>query len=376
MGLFSSGSGNAQRRAARKARAQKDAVGKKEKKSEKQTEKGIAERKAAEVTARKDLESGRSSAVSAVKSYSDKGRSDLEWARTRGTEQLYGARDLGVGDLRRGESVGRGDISSGLERQRGLYGEARGLYEPLLAAASQARGLYGDFHGLGGAEGSARATQAWEGSPLYGAMTDYNKLGMQGIDRAAAARGNPYNFTDQAEFLQDSASKHLGEFTGGIWNMAGQEDEFANALAGLYGAEAQAEAQAAAQMAGITTDTASRIAALEGQTGQSVAGLTANTGSQLNDNALATGAQLGEINTGTAGRLAQTSYNTGAGVAGDWQNQAGRTYQSGGKIADIRGDQYDAQQAANNASQQNMWNAINLAAKPITAYAGNPSAFA
>jgi hypothetical protein len=96
----------------------------------------------------------------------------------------------------------------------------------------------------------------------------------------------------------------------------------------------------------------------------------------LNDNALATGAQLGEINTGTAGRLAQTSYNTGAGVAGDWQNQAGRTYQSGGKIADIRGDQYDAQQAANNASQQNMWNALNLAAKPITAYAGNPSAFA
>jgi hypothetical protein len=375
MSLFSSGSGNTQRRAAKKAKSQKKHTKKGYKRSLAQTEKGIAERKAAEVTAREDLESGRSNATSAVKSYSDRGRSDLESARTLGTSQLYDAEGRSAAELRRGEAVGRGDISAGLGRQRDLFGSARSMYEPLLAAASQARGLYGDFHGLGGADGSARATAAWEGSPLYGAMTDYNKLGMQGIDRAAAARGNPYNFTDQAEFLQQSASKHLGDFTGGIWNMAGQEGEFANALAGLYGAEAQAEAQAAAQMAGITTDAAGNIAQGALQTGQNVAGLTANTGSQLNDNAMTTGAQLGEIETGTAGRLAQTSYNTGAGVAGDWQNQAGRSMETGQQMSNIQGDMYDAQQAANNASQQNMWNALNLAAKPITAYAGNTSAF-
>jgi hypothetical protein len=49
--------------------------------------------------------------------------------------------------------------------------------------------------------------------------------------------------------------------------------------------------------------------------------------------------------------------------------------ETGQQMSNIQGDMYDAQQAANNASQQNMWNALNLAAKPITAYAGNTSAF-
>jgi hypothetical protein len=368
-GILSSGSGDKQRRAGKKRKVQAKHTKKGYRRSLEQTEKGIAARRDAEVTARADLESGRDDAVSAVKSYSDRGRSDLESARTLGTSQLYDAEGRSAAELRRGEAAGRGDISAGLGRQRDLFGSARGMYQPLLEAASQARQLYGDFHGLGGTEGSGRATDAWESSPFYGAMTDYNKLGMQGIDRAAAARGNPYNFTDQADFLQRSASQHLGQFTSGIWNMAGQEAEFANALAGLYGAEAQAEAQAAAQMAGITTDAAGNIAQGALQTGQNVAGLTANTGSQLNDNAMTTGGNLGNVYTGTAGNLADTTYRTGAGVASDWQNQAGRSMDTGQQMSTIVGDEQDAKQAANNASEQNKWNYINLAAKTATAFA-------
>jgi hypothetical protein len=136
--------------------------------------------------------------------------------------------------LEKAYSKGRDEVAAAKTEGLGYLDQAQSLYAPLQDAAGGSISRYADFTGGGGQAGFDRAQSNWEASPFFQAMTDYNKLGIQGIDRQANARGNPYNFTDQADFLQASASKHLGDYTNSAWNMAGLERGLAGDQAGLY----------------------------------------------------------------------------------------------------------------------------------------------
>jgi hypothetical protein len=161
---------------------------------------------------------------------SDKNRVALKKAADKQKKQAK----KGEKKLEKAYSKGREEVTAAKTEGLGYLSDAKDLYAPLQVAAGGSVGRYGDFYGAGGDDGFTRAQHNWESSPQYQAMTDYNRLGIQGIDRQANARGNPYNFTDQADFLQASAGKYLGDYTNGAYNMANLERGIAGDQAGLY----------------------------------------------------------------------------------------------------------------------------------------------
>jgi hypothetical protein len=213
--------------------------------------------------------------------------------------------------LEKSYGKGRDEVKAAKTEGLGYLSDAKDLYAPLADAAGGSIGRYGDFFGAGGQEGFDRAQSNWESSPLFSAMTDYNRLGIQGIDRQANARGNPYNFTDQADFLQASAGKYLGDYTDGAWNMAGLERGLAGDQAGLY-------------------------------------------------------RNMSDVATGSANTLNNNFMGQGNAVMGNRTNLGQAKYQAGVDLAGINAGQY-----ANNA---NMWGQIlNAGAKAAGAYAGKPA---
>jgi hypothetical protein len=202
--------------------------------------------------------------------------------------------------LEKAYSKGREELKAGKAEGLGYQDESLGLYAPLQAAASGSIGRYGDFFGAGGQAGFDSAQANWEASPTYQAMTDYNRLGIQGIDRQANARGNPYNFTDQADFLQGSASKYLGDYTSGAYNMANLERGLAGDQAGIYNNKSN---------------------------------IATGTGTSLNSNLMGQGNQL----MGNRQAMGQHAYQSGVDLAGINSGSAANNAQLWGNILGAAG---------------------------------------
>jgi hypothetical protein len=159
-----------------------------------------------------------------------KAKKAIRQGERKATAALNTARTEAVGAVKAGTAQGREDIQAGLS-------SAQDYYAPLQQAASKGSELYGNFFGLGGAEGQAQAQENWQGSPLYQSMVGEASLGQQALDRQANARGNPYNGTDTLQYQGQLAGKYLNDYTAGLRPYLDQGLNIANNQANMaYGA--------------------------------------------------------------------------------------------------------------------------------------------
>lgn len=147
-----------------------------------------------------------------------------------------------------------------------------GYFEPYADAAAPAAGMYSDALGLNGAGGNARAETAFKVSPGYEFRVNQ---GLDALDRRAASRGMLASGNNQIDTLDYAGGLASQEYGGWLDRLAGQQEFGANV---------------AGQQAGITTDAATRRAAV--QTGR------------------------GDVKLGMGERFADLSYATRLGKAG------------------------------------------------------------
>jgi hypothetical protein len=274
-----------------------------------------------------------------AKKYLKKAVKDNKRTKQQSNKILTKAGEVGRKDLARGEDrgvralqmaglQGRQDLTQGRNAALGEYDKALDLYGPIQAQADKGAAKYGDFFGLGGVEGFGRAQSDWEASPIFQAMTDHNKLGLQGLDRQANARGNPYNFTDQSNFLQDSASKYLSsDYIGGLRPYLDQQTQLTGQQADIYGNRAN----------------------LQYGTGQNLSNLGFNVGQGISGNYMDTAGRQANLGQG----IAQTKA-TGVNVPIAGLNTAART-----NMGQAESDMFANITAAQNANTANKWGAIN-----------------
>lgn len=120
----------------------------------------------------------------------------------------------------------------------------------LASLGDNASGILGDIYGLNGAEGSARAMDAFTAGPGYQFNMDQ---GLQALERRAAARGNLQSGNtdlDTLGFAQGLAGQEWNNWVNGIASGVDRQIGTLGGLAGLYG-------QDTAQRIGLATDVAS-----------------------------------------------------------------------------------------------------------------------
>jgi hypothetical protein len=284
-------------------------------------------------------------AADAQKKHQKKAKKQISKAERRATGALTRAQETGTAALGRGETKGIEAIQGAVEQGRtdltGGKEEALGYYEPLAQAAGKGSELYGNFYGLGGAEGQQQAQENWQGSPLYQAMVGEGSLGQQALNRQAAARGNPYNGADTLQYQGQLAGRYLNDYTAGLRPYLDQGMNIANNQANIaYG-----------------------------------------TGGQLASQGMQGGLGQSQVYTGTAGRLSDLAQGIGTTQATGVNMPAGMgRAQIQQNMGQTEADMYANIVAANNAANQNKWGLINAgigaAGKIGGSLAGNPSAFA
>jgi hypothetical protein len=159
----------------------------------------------------------------------------LKKAKLQSNQQLKSAEQKGRQALLTGRDLGIDYIDKGVQGAIAKDQQAADLYTPLLQQANLGAQKYGNFYRLGGAAGTAEAGEDWRGSEQYKAYSGQNELLMQQLDRQAAARGNPYNATDYANYGGQLAGAHLGDYIGGLRPYLDQQGQYAGAQAGIYG---------------------------------------------------------------------------------------------------------------------------------------------
>jgi hypothetical protein len=288
--------------------------------------------------AKKQISKGEKRATAALDRAQTIGTAALDRGETKGIESLDLGYDRARTDLQAGKDEVIGYISQGKEEALGKQQQALDLYQPLMEQANKGAGLYGDFYGLGGAEGQAAAQQNWEGSPLYKAMVGESTLGQQALDRQAAGRGNRYNAADTLQYQGQLAGKYLNDYTSGLRPYLDQQGNLVGQQANIYGNMANTIMGAAGQMGGYAYGT-----------GQDLGNLGYNTGVQ----------QSG-VYTGTAGRLSDLSQGIGTTQATGVNMPAamGRANVQQ-NMGQTEADMYGNIVAANNAANQNKWGLIN-----------------
>ena len=124
---------------------------------------------------------------------------------------------------------GRDAITSG-------YGQASNLYSGLVNSTGAGSSAYGDASGANGAEGLARATKNFQGSPLYGAYGFSLDQGLQALNRTHAAAGNLNSGNADADAMKYAtglASQTYKDYLAGLSPYLGAN---ANAVAGAANA--------------------------------------------------------------------------------------------------------------------------------------------
>lgn len=189
-----------------------------------------------------------------------KAKKEIQYGYGQARETYGQGTQIARGDIGAGKTEGLGYLDTGTQKAADALAQAQNYYQPIADIANPALQRYDQFFGGGGTQGAAQAQQNWEMSPYYQAMTDLNKLGIQGLDRQAAARGNPYNFTDQANYLQAQAGQWLPQYTQDLWRVAGLAPEIAGAQAGLGRDTAKLYEAQGINKSNVATDAANQLA--------------------------------------------------------------------------------------------------------------------
>lgn len=225
----------------------------------------------------------------------------------------YGA---ATGAINTGSGSALDYLNNGVTDARGLFANARSGYTgagDLLGNLAQTygkgAGLYADAYGVNGAEGSARATDAFHAGPGYNFQVDQ---GLDAINRRRAAGGmlNSGNADRDAQtFGQGVANQEFNNWRTGLapYNnlqltaTTGQESaraDAARANAGLYGQEAGLVDSAGRAKAGVAAGQGSSLADIAnryygGQAALSTGEGTAQASNTMDANRLATGIGMG-----------------------------------------------------------------------------------
>ena len=223
----------------------------------------------------------------------------LDQAQQQGMDYL----NQNTGVYNTGYQNAYGQINAGYGAANPYYQNAQSYYDPYYQSGNQALSAYQDAMGFNGAEGSARASQAFRATPGYQFALEQ---GQDAINRTAATRGMASSGNTAVE---------LAKYTTGF-----ADQNYNNYLNNLQGGMQQGMA-AAQGMAGIN---------------QTMAGNAINQGNALGSLSMAHAGNLAGVNTGLSG-LAQGNAATKAQML---MNVAGQNVQA-------------TQQAYNAADQAN-----------------------
>jgi hypothetical protein len=209
-------------------------------------------------------------------------------AATTGTNTIYAGRDLantalggGMASLANGADMARGDLNTGAANASGLLGQAGAVYDPLVQGGGAAFGRLLDATGANGADGSARATEAFRAAPGYEFARD-EALGA--VQRAAGARGDLAGGNATMDLLRASTGLADQSYQQYVNNLSGLQGAFTTGLAGQAGA--------LTGQAGVAGNLGSSLAGVDTQAAQGRAGLEAQAGAN-NFNAGVSSASLG-----------------------------------------------------------------------------------
>jgi hypothetical protein len=194
--------------------------------------------------------------------------------------------DQASGYVAQGRDSGVGAITQGRDA-------ALGEFDPYVKATAGAPQLYSDALGLGGAEGNARAVDAFRTGPGYDFRMDQ---GMEALQRLNASRGR----LDSGNTMIDAM-----DFAGGL-----ADQEYGSWLDRLAG-EQEFGANIAGGRAGIYTGAGQDLAGIYTGAGSELAGIATNSGTQRA--AIKTG--RGDAKMSYGSRLADLGYATRLGQA-------------------------------------------------------------
>lgn len=128
---------------------------------------------------------------------------------------------------------GMGYINQGIGDASGRLTQAGALWEPYADMGQRGSSLYADAMGLGGAEGTARAQEAFQTGPGYQFALDQ---GLQALERRAAAQGrlqSGQTGLDTLGYAQGLANQEWGNWLSGL---GGYNDMWRTGIAGQGGA--------------------------------------------------------------------------------------------------------------------------------------------
>lgn len=195
-------------------------------------------------------------------------------AATTGTNTIYAGRDLantalggGMASLANGADMARGDLNTGAANASGLLGQAGAVYDPLVQGGGAAFGRLLDATGANGADGSARATDAFRAAPGYEYARD-EALGA--VQRAAGARGDLAGGNATTDLLRTATGLADQGYQQYVNNLSGLQGAYTTGLAGQAGAltgQAGVAGNLGSALAGVATQAAQGRAGLEAQAG-------------------------------------------------------------------------------------------------------------
>lgn len=154
---------------------------------------------------------------------------------------------------------GTAAIDAGNTAAQGYLGGVGDLWKQLANESGGLSGLnlYGDALGVNGAEGNARAQQAFTADPGYQFQLDQ---GIDALNRSAAARGqlnSGQTGLDTLKFSQGLADSTYQNWLNNLSGFSGQQ-------AGLYSGATTGQAGALSDLANLATNTAGQKVSLLG----------------------------------------------------------------------------------------------------------------
>jgi hypothetical protein len=239
--------------------------------------------------------------------------STLSNSAITGTNTIYAGRDLangalgeGLNYLQAGGDQARTDLQAGATGATGLLGQAGAVYDPLVQGGGAAFGRLLDATGANGADGSARAADAFRAAPGYEYARD-EALGA--VQRAAGARGDLAGGNATTDLLKTATGLADQSYQQYVNNLSGLQGAYTTGLAGQAGA--------LTGQAGVAGNLGSALAGVDQQTAQGRAGLAqtmANTnyGAGVSSAALGNQASLGIAQTLMQGAKQQEAASANA----------------------------------------------------------------
>lgn len=231
-----------------------------------------------------------------------------------------------LGALGQGYGQARSDLTSQYGQTQGYLGQATDAYRPLVTAGQGALGTYYDAIGANGAEGSARAADAFRAAPGYDYAMD-QALGA--VQRTAAARGGLAGGNATADILKTATGLADQSFQRYIDNLKGGVGTYTTGVQGVAGGltnQGQASASQGTALGALGTGLGTAQAGvyqtgagLQAGLGNALAGLTSN----------ATNAFVNNNNTTAKGQT-ETSLNALGAIIGGADNLMTRVGKAGG----------------------------------------------